>query len=194
MDSYLASPLIFLVSVAFGFYTLLILLRFILQLLRADFYNPVSQLIISLTTPLLKPLRKLIPGYRGMDMASLAAAWLIKSIETFLVLMLSGFQGAIFGAFLWSLPQLLELAFYIFIFSIFIDAILSWFPSTAGHPLRAIAATIGRPVLSLTRRLLPTPASGIDLSPMVATIGLILIKMLVMPPLYVLFAMPKALF
>ena len=93
MDSYLASPLIFLVSVAFGFYTLLILLRFILQLLRADFYNPVSQLIISLTTPLLKPLRKLIPGYRGMDMASLAAAWFIKSIETFLVLMLSGFQG-----------------------------------------------------------------------------------------------------
>ncbi|MBV1928161.1 MAG: YggT family protein, partial [Gammaproteobacteria bacterium] len=62
---------IYLVQTFFGFYTILVLLRFLLQLVRADFYNPISQFAIKLTSPILNPMRRVIPGWAGVDVSSL---------------------------------------------------------------------------------------------------------------------------
>ena len=67
-SSYLTNPLVFLVQVLFGAYILVVMLRFLLQLVRADFYNPVSQFVVKVTTPVLTPLRRVIPGVGGLDL------------------------------------------------------------------------------------------------------------------------------
>ena len=61
-SSYFTNPLVFLVQVLFGLYALIVMLRFLLQLVRADFYNPLSQFIVKATSPVLNPLRRVIPG------------------------------------------------------------------------------------------------------------------------------------
>ena len=89
-EGYLSTPAIFLIKVVFGLYATLVVLRFLLQLMRADFYNPVSQVIVRLTKPLLNPLRRVIPGVKGMDVASLVLAWLTLTIEQLAILGVAG--------------------------------------------------------------------------------------------------------
>ncbi|MCU7797347.1 MAG: YggT family protein, partial [Candidatus Thiodiazotropha sp. (ex Myrtea spinifera)] len=79
--SYLANPMIFLVQTLFGLYILAVLLRFLLQLVHADFFNPISQFLVKATNPPLKILRRFIPGLGGIDLASVILAWLLKAIE-----------------------------------------------------------------------------------------------------------------
>lgn len=193
MDSgYLSTPLIFLVQVIFGFFTLMVLLRFLLQLVRADFRNPVSQFVLTLTTPVLKPLRKYIPGYKGLDITSLLVAWLVKSVEIAIILLLSGAAG-VAHAVVWAIPALVALVFTIFTFSIVIGVLLSWFQAGYSHPVAAVIHSLNAPILRQARRFVPV-ISGIDLAPMAAILALMVLKMLVMPILYLLTGMPPGIF
>jgi len=181
-DGYLTTPAIFLIQTLFGLYVLLVMLRFLLQWFRADFYNPVSQFIVKLTAPPLRPLRKLIPGFAGIDLAALVLAWLLKTLELALTLMLMGAGGSLLGAFLWSIPELVDLLLNIFLFSILIQVVLSWVNPGAYNPAANLLYSITEPLLRPARNLLP-PMSGLDLSPMLVMIGLVLLKMLLLPPL-----------
>ena len=87
-SSYFTSPLTFLVSTLFTLYILVLMLRFLLQLTRADFYNPLSQFIVKATSPVLRPLRRIIPGWGGIDMASLVAILVLQMVSVWLVLLL----------------------------------------------------------------------------------------------------------
>ena len=189
--SYLTNPLIFLVQVVFGAYALIVMLRFLFQLLRVDFHNPVSQFVVKMTSPALRPLRKFIPGLAGIDMASLVLAWLVKSAELILVILLSG-NAMIFAAFLWAIPALVSLVFTIFIAALIILAIMSWVPSLQSHPLAWIMRAFTEPLLTPIRRRVPA-VSGLDFSVMIAIVGLIFMKMLVIPPLAKLFGAPAGL-
>ncbi|OOZ40508.1 hypothetical protein BOW52_05760 [Solemya elarraichensis gill symbiont] len=190
---YLSTPLLFLIQIGFGFYTMLLLLRFLLQATRADFYNPISQMIINVTAPVLKQFRRFIPGYRGMDISSLVAAWAATAIEGLLILAIVGYDGALLAALPWALPQLVSLFFSIFIFSIVIQAVMSWFPTTQGHPLQLLVSQIAATVTNPVRRVFPARSSGVDFTPMLAIIGLKVLKMLIMPPLFALFGVPPIL-
>ena len=109
MDStYLTNPLVFLVQVLFGLYGVAVLLRFLFQLVRADFYNPISQFIVKITKPLLNPLRRIIPGYRGWDFASLVLAWLVLALEIGLVLALRPRRWLPQGSWPWLKPTFLR--------------------------------------------------------------------------------------
>ncbi|MEA3643742.1 MAG: YggT family protein, partial [Lamprobacter sp.] len=74
-EAYFTNPLIFLVKTLFGLYITLVVIRFLLQWARADFYNPISQFVVKLTSPVLRPLRKVIPGYAGLDLSTVVLAW-----------------------------------------------------------------------------------------------------------------------
>lgn len=192
MDSgYLASPFIFLIQVIFGAYALIVMLRFFFQLLRVDFHNPLSQFVVTLTSPLLRPMRKYIPGIAGMDIASLVLAWLVKSVELLLVILLSG-NSMIMAAFIWSVPALISLTFTIFIAALIILAIMSWIPSLQTHPLAWILRALTDPLLRPIRRHVPAP-SGLDFSVMIAIVGLVFLRMLIIPPLAALFGAPSEL-
>ena len=180
---YLSTPLLFLIQIGFGFYTMLLLLRFLLQATRADFYNPISQMIVNITAPVLRQFRRFIPGYRGMDVSSLVAAWVATTLESMLILLIVGYEGSLLPTLPWALPQLVSLLFTIFIFSIVIQAIMSWFPATQGHPLLMLVTQIASTVTNRVRRVFPASSSGIDFTPMLAIIGLIFLKLLLIPPL-----------
>ncbi|MEJ2309440.1 MAG: YggT family protein [Gammaproteobacteria bacterium] len=192
MDStYLTNPLIFLVQVVFGAYALIVMLRFLFQQMRVDFHNPVSQFVVKMTSPALRPLRKFIPGLAGMDIASLVLAWLVKSAEFILVILLSG-NTIVLAAFLWAIPALVSLLFTIFIAALIILAIISWVPSLQTHPLAWVLRALTEPLLAPIRKHLPA-VSGLDFSVMIAIVALIFVKMLIIPPLAALFGAPAGL-
>ncbi|MET0088650.1 MAG: YggT family protein [Candidatus Thiodiazotropha sp.] len=190
MDStYLTNPLVFLVQTLFGLYVLAILLRFLLQVVRADFYNPISQFLVKITNPPLKILRRVVPGLGGIDLSSLLLAWLIKTLEVFLVITILGHPLNLLAPFIWAIPELIALVINIFLFSVVIQAILSWVNPGSYNPASALLYSITAPVLRPAQKLLP-PMGGLDLSPMLVIIGLILLKMLLMPPLLQLTGSP----
>lgn len=183
MDSgYLTNPLMFIVQTLFQLYILVILLRFFLQLLRADFYNPVSQFIVKVTSPVLVPLRRVIPGIGGLDIASMALAWGLKTVELILVLWHGKGVILLLLSLLLAIPELVELTINIFLFAIFIQVILSWVNPGTYNPATTLLYTLTAPVLNPARRLIP-PIGGIDLSPMAVMLGLVVLKMLLLPPL-----------
>ncbi|WP_456445198.1 YggT family protein [Thiolapillus sp.] len=179
---YLTNPLVFLVQVLFEAYILVVLLRFFLQLTRSDFYNPLSQFIVKVTSPVLVPLRRVIPGMAGMDTAALVLAWALKALELLIVTALSGAGLHPLFAILGAIPGLVELCINIFLYAIIIQAILSWVNPGTYNPAASLLYSFTAPVLRPVQRFIP-PVGGLDLSPMAAILGLILLKMLLIPPL-----------
>ena len=180
--SYLTNPIVFLIQTLFGLYIALVAIRFLLQWARADFYNPISQFVVKLTSPVLRPLRQVIPGYAGMDLAALVLAWLLKSVELGLLVVILGVDASLFAALGWAVPAVIELFINIFLFAILIRVILSWVNPDPYNPAVSLLARITDPIMRPAQRMIQ-PIGGIDLSPMVVIIGLILLEMLLIPPL-----------
>jgi YggT family protein len=188
-SSYLTNPAVFLIQTLFGLYILIVMLRLLLQLTRADFYNPVSQFIVKATHPLLRPLRRFIPPLGPVDTSSLLLAWALKSLEIFILLLILGVPLSPLIALLWAFPALIELCLNIFLFAILIQALLSWINPDPYNPVMGLLHNLTRPVLEPFRRLIPD-MGGIDLSPMAAIIAIYLLKMLLLPPLKAITGMP----
>jgi YggT family protein len=174
-------------------YLLIVLLRFILQLVRADFYNPVSQFIVRATHPLVKPLRKIIPSVAGLDLASLVLAIVVQLVLMALTLMLMGYGlGDPLQLLVWSIVGVTALFLKVFFFALIISVILSWVAQGSRNPGVMLINQICDPLLTPIRRMLPS-MGGLDLSPIVAFLLLNLIDMLVIRNLAVMTGMFKGL-
>lgn len=181
--SYLGQALIFLTQVVFGLYLLAALLRFLLQIARADFYNPVSQFLVTITNPPLRFLRRLIPGYGGIDWASIALIVLVQAAEIGLVsLIAAGTLPGPGGFALLTLGQLLQFIIYVYIFAVLAQVILSWVNPDVYHPATVLLYSLTEPLLRPARRLVPLVA-GLDLSPIVVLVVLNLLLILIASPL-----------
>lgn len=180
--SYLTQPAVFLVQVLFGLYATLVVLRFLLQLTRADFYNPLSQFIVRATKPVLNPLRRVIPAVLGLDSASLVLAWIVITLEQLAILGLAGTGFQPTAAALLAIPELVSLIINIFLFAILIGVIISWINPGSYNPVVSLIHSLTEPLLAPVRRRLPD-MGGLDLSPMVVMIGLVVLEMLLIPPL-----------
>jgi len=180
--SHVGNAATFLIETIFGLYILLVMLRFLLQWARADFYNPVSQFIVKATQPPLKPLRKIIPGFGGFDMAALLFMIVLKVAELWLVTGLMGLSLQPGGLLILSVADLLGLAINVFIFSILIQVIISWVNPGMYNPVMGLLHSLTEPLLGPARRVIP-PISGLDLSPIVVIIVLQLASMLVVAPI-----------
>ncbi len=184
----LATVLDFLLTTLFQLYIAIVLLRFLLQWARADFYNPLSQFVLKLTTPLLRPLRRIIPGFGGWDLATLVLAWLLAMVQVTLVGtqisqynipgLLDGQSLSLFGVMLISLLDIFALSVSLFLIAIIIQAVSSWFNPGHYNPVTVVLYSLTEPLLRPARRLLP-PISGIDLSPLLVLLALQVLKMLV---------------
>ena len=182
MGSYVSDAALFLLDTILGIYILLVLLRFLLQLARADFYNPISQFIVRATNPPLVRLRRFIPGLLGIDLAALLLLIAMEALRISLTALLLGHNPKFAGVILLSLGELAKLAAYTVIFSIFIRALLSWFSHGLQHPISRLLGSFTDPILRPVRRIIPA-TSGIDLSPLVVFLGLILALKLIVQPL-----------
>jgi YggT family protein len=154
------------------------MLRFLLQQVRADFYNPISQFIVKLTNPVVMPARKLIPSFRGYDVATLVLVISFIIIKIVLLASINGITPGAIGVILVALQELLLLLINVFMFAIFVQAILSWVNPDPHHPVAALLRSITAPVLRPFQQLIK-PISGIDLSPLVALIALMFAKSIV---------------
>ncbi|HGQ7798626.1 YggT family protein [Pseudomonas aeruginosa] len=185
---------IYILQTLGSLYLLIVLLRFILQLVRADFYNPLSQFIVRATKPLLNPLRRIIPGFGGIDLASLVLAILIQLVLMILILMLMGYGvgGFIMQLLIWSIIAVTSLFLKVFFFALIISVILSWVAPGSYNPGAQLVNQICEPLLMPFRKLLPN-LGGLDLSPIFALLALKLIDMLVINNLAAMTGMPQQL-
>lgn len=181
-SSYFTSPVEFLIDTLFGLYILAVMLRFLLAAVRADFYNPVSQFLVRITNPPLRPLRRLIPSVGKLDTGALVLMLLLQMLALILILLLRGAPLSLPAVFVWSLAELLRLALNVYLVSIFIQVILSWVNPGSYNPVISLLYSLNEPLLRPCRQLLP-PLGGLDLSPLIALIAIQLAKMLLLPPL-----------
>ena len=184
---------VYVVQTLGSLYLLIVLLRFILQLVRADFYNPLSQFIVRATQPLLKPLRRVIPGFAGIDLASLVLAIIVQLILLAVIIMLMGAAlPPVLQLLVWSLVGVTSLFVKIFFFALIISVILSWVAPQSHNPAAMLVNQLCEPVLAPIRGLLPS-MGGLDLSPIFAFIALRLVDMLLITNLAMAVRMPPGL-
>lgn len=165
----LAEIVITVLLIASAFYMTVVLLRFLLQLARADFYNPITQFVVKATNAPLRPLRKIIPGWGGIDGASLVLAVLIQAITFFLILIaLNGGIPAINPLTLltWSVLNILDLIVKIYFWSVIAVVVVSWIAPTSHHPAIQLVAQLTEPVMRPVRNMIPS-IGGLDLSPII---------------------------
>ncbi len=159
------SALDFAVSFLLQVVSFIFVARFLLQACRVDFYNPISQGLVRITDPVLKPLRLVLPGYRNLDFASFFAAVVVQIL---LIMALSalggGYVGSVATIILSGFLQVILECIRIFWWSILIVIIAGWIAPGTYHPALALLAQITEPLLAPARRLLP-PMGGIDFSP-----------------------------
>jgi YggT family protein len=180
--SYMTNPVIFLIDTLVSLYILAVVLRFLLQWTRADFYNPVSQFLVKITHPPLKFLRRFVPSISKIDTSSIVLALALQMIADFSILMLKGVMVSIPALVVLSFTQLVSLLINVFIFAVFARAILSWFDSGNYNSASSLLQSLTEPVLNMCRKVIPD-LGGMDLSPLIALVALQLAKMMILPPL-----------
>ena len=184
---------IYILQTIGSLYLLIILLRFVLQLVRADFYNPLSQFAVRATQPLLKPLRRIIPSVFGLDMSSLVLAIIVQMILMALTLLLAyGTTGDPLHLLIWSIIGVTALFLKIFFFALIVSVILSWVAPASHNPGAELVNQITEPMLAPLRRVLPN-LGGLDLSPILAFMILKLLDMMVINNLAAMSMMPDVL-
>lgn len=182
MGNYAGNAGVFLIQTLFGLYLVAVMLRFLLQMTRADFYNPVSQFLVKVTNPPLIPMRRLIPGLIGIDMAAVVLLIIIQAVELVLVGLVQGYSLGIAGLLVLTVAELINLLLNIYFFTILIQVILSWVNPGGYNPAISLLYSLNEPILSRARRMIP-PISGFDLSPIVVFIGIKLIQILLVAPI-----------
>jgi YggT family protein len=172
---YFTNAGLFLLNVIFGLYIFAVLLRFLLQLVRADFYNPIAQFLVSITNPPLKPLRRVIPGMFGIDFASVVLLVLLELIFQTLLAALLNQPVTVAALLVHGVFDLLQSTLSIYLYGILIMVILSWI-NPYPNPVSQLLGRLTDPLLRPARQMLPS-FSGIDLSPMLVMVGIVLVQM-----------------
>ncbi len=169
MNESTASAFSYLLGTLIDLYVAAVLLRLLLQWVRADFYNPLCQFLVKVTNPVLVPLRRVIPPIGRLDTASVvlmlalefAGIWGISQIGS---AVMNIQQIVAFGAI--KLMMTLLMTYFFLIIAL---VILSWIGSRSHHPVVPLVYQLTEPVLKPFRKFIP-PIAGLDLSPLFALI------------------------
>ena len=179
----ISQAVIFLITTIGGLFTLALLLRFILQMLRAPARNQLSEFLNALTNFVVRPARRVIPGLWGLDLATLVLAWLTEVAQIWAVLMIKGYEfGPAVGVALAALAalaviELVKMTIYVVMIAVILQAVLSWInPYSALAPL---LVSVTRPFLRPFQNRVP-PVANVDLSPLFV---LIVCQLLLTAPL-----------
>ncbi len=182
-SAYMTDPVVFLINTLFTLYISAVLLRFLLQYFGADFYNPISQFLIKITHPPLKILRRFVPAVKKLDTASLVLAFVLQMMAYFFISLLKGISVGIAALAMFSIAELVELVINIFVFAVFVRALLSWINPGNFDAASSILVSLTEPLLNICRKFIPD-MGGIDLSPLIVLLLLQLAKMVLLPPLH----------
>ena len=168
-----------ILTTAFDLYIVVLWLRFLLQLLHADYYNPIAQFVVQATAPLVNPLKRIIPGNHSWEPAVLVIILLIKMLEmTLLGLLVGGATIAPLPLLIYTIVSLLQLVAEFYFWTLMISVVLSWVAPGSYSPAAVLVNQIIEPLLVPCRRLLPA-MGGLDLSPIFVFLGIKVFQILV---------------
>ena len=174
--------LLFLLDTILGLFSLALLLRFYFQLLRVPYYNPISQFLIAITDFMVRPTRRFVPGWGGLDLSTLILAWILECVIVTSVFMMQDYNfGANIGTAsgvmgLLGIVEIIKTTLYIVMMMIILQAVLSWI--NPNSPLAPLLDSFTRPFLSVFRKYIP-PIANVDLSPLFVLIIIQLLLMIV---------------
>lgn len=183
MNGYLTGAVVFVLDSLFELFIGAVLLRLLLQWVRADFYNPFCQAVVKLTNPLLRHFRRYIPSLGRLDTASVVLIVVLELFKLWLLGALTGSGAAFTGLLVLATASLISTLLYLLMFALIAVVIASWVMPGAWNPLLDVLDALTSPMLRPLRGVLPS-LGGLDLSPMVALMGLQLAQMLVVTPLH----------
>ncbi len=173
----------FLLGVVFHLAIILAFTRFLLQMVGADFYNPLSQFVVQATNPVLAPLRRIMPPNRQVDFAALLVTVVLIVAEVWLLdfLMRFGVHPSGQQLLLISFNSLGSFVLGYFLVAVIVRVVLSWIMQDPRHPFFVLVAQITEPLMAPVRRIMP-PMGGLDLSPIVVLLGLQFLMILFFSP------------
>lgn len=168
----MTNALVFLVDSLFTLYLYVLILRFVMQLVRADFRNPLANAVLTVTNPIIMPLRRILPPVGKVDTASVLAIIIVAAASVGVIALIAG--GGLLDPLTWlrvTLLMLLRSFIMFFIGAIFIYALLSWVVPAGYNPAMALLGAICEPVLRPFRKLIPS-IGNLDLSALWALLAL----------------------
>lgn len=157
-------PLTLIIRTVGDLYAFIVVLRFLLQLARADYYNPISQTVVRLTNVPLQPLQKLLPRAGRFDLSALALAFIVKAATILLIYVTHSATPNLIAIALFSLVGVLDTILTIYFWAVLASVIISWIAPGSYHPGPQLIQQITEPVFALARKVIP-PIGGLDLSP-----------------------------
>lgn len=184
---------VYIIQTFFGLYTLMVMIRVLMQVARADYYNPICQAIVKITDPAIRPFRSFLPSVMGVDFAALATAFLVQLIAVMLIMMLWG--GPVFSLLYvaWVLLGLFSIIFSIYFFALIIMVIASFIAPYSDHPALILIHQLVEPICAPARKLLP-PMGGLDFSIILVFVAINIIDdILVIAPLAQYLGVPRGL-
>lgn len=179
---YFAQAAQILIDCLFGVAIFLLVLRVLLQVARANFYNPVCQFLYKATNPVLMPLRKIIPGWRNIDFGALLIAWLLSAAKLALIYTLFGQHLGLLGLALMAFADLLDFVLVLYIGIVLVRVLLSFMSVERSNPVVPLVHQLTEPALRPLRSKLPAPG-GLDFSPFVVTLAILLARVLIVAPM-----------
>jgi YggT family protein len=169
MPANVTQALVFIINAVAQLYLFVLLLRILLPWLGADYRNPITQAILKITSPVVVPLRRIIPPVGRVDTATLLVAFIIQYLLILIILLIFGRTAGIGAIALTAVVDLVLLTLRLFVFAIIIRVILSWISPGGYNPALGIIHALTDRVLRPFRRVIP-PMGGLDLSPLFAII------------------------
>lgn len=179
----ISSGLLYLISTTFNIYLFILIARLLLAYSGAHYFNPVTQLIITLTDFLVKPIRRFIPNVKGIELSTVVIILLIEMLKYIILFSLTVHFPNLLGVIIISIADLLNIICNTLFYAILLQALLSWIQPVS--PLNQILATLTSPIIKPLRRFIPL-VNGFDITPIPALIILQLINIVLISPIALL--------
>ena len=177
MESTAAQIGLLLVNTLAGFYMFIVVLRFLLQAVRADFHNPISQFVVKVTTPVLVPIRKVVPGFGGYDIAALVLLFIVECIAITASIAMVGWPISVSNVAVWALLGGAGLFLKLYFWGVLIMIIASWIAPQSYNPALLLLRQLIDPVMEPIRKRMPD-MGGLDLSPMVIMLVIMIFEII----------------
>ena|SRR3990167_6757664 len=171
---------IFLVTTIVDLYLFILVIRVVLAFAGANYYDPITQFVVRCTDFIIKPLRRIIPNVRGIEIATVTLIIVLEFIKFTIIAVLSYNAINLLGVLIIALADTLKLFLQTYFFAIFIQAILSWVQP--GSPVNVLLYRVTAPIMRPIQRLVPS-IGGMDISPILAMILLQLTIIVIVNPL-----------
>ena len=169
------NPLILIIRTLGQLYVFILILRVVLQVTKADYYNPISQGVARLTQPVVSPLQKIVPKILKTDISPVIIALLLNAVILYTVYALGSQFIPVLTLIVYALIGVFNIFLDIIFYAVLGSVIISWIAPDSPHPAPQLITQITSPLYRLVNKVLP-PLGGFDLSPIVIFISIQLIQ------------------